>query len=347
MYNGLFALAALLLSYLIYIYPLFLLSHLLADTPVFHFSSIILSLAVAAIVLIYLRTHLSSIFLRRFIYYGMGLGFLAFWIFNLGFLSALFLPEWKAEIGIAACVLFAGVSSYSIYQGTSLKTKQLTFHSPKITDPQKLIFISDVHIGSNPKSHLEKICYAIQQMEYDALLIGGDLFDSSAFQPDELSPLRTIERPIYYVSGNHEYYVKNYREKLQSLQQFNITFLDNQSAKFGQINLMGVSDKQSPATQYAHTQALIHPDKYNLLLAHQPSIWNDVAGAVDFMISGHTHNGQIFPFNMLVRMQFETVYGLFSRENSHLYVSSGSGTWGPRMRLGTQNEIVQIDILPR
>ena len=347
MYTVLFALAALLLSYLIYIYPLFLLSHLLADTPVFHFSSFILSVAVAVIVLSYLRTHLSSIFLRRFIYYGMGLGFLAFWIFNAGFLSALFMPEWKAEIGIAACVLFAGVSSYSIYQGTSLKTKQLTFHSPKITHPQKLIFISDIHIGSNPKSHLEKICYAIQQMEYDALLIGGDLFDSSSFQPDELSPLRTIDRPIYYVSGNHEYYIKNYREKLQSLQQFNITFLDNQSAIFGQINLMGVSDKQSPATQYAHTQALIHRDKYNLLLVHQPAIWNDVAGRVDFMISGHTHNGQIFPFNMLVRMQFETVYGQFSRENSHLYVSSGSGTWGPRMRLGTQNEIVQIDILPR
>ena len=62
------------------------------------------------------------------------------------------------------------------------------------------------------------------------------------------------------------------------------------------------------------------------------------------MICGHTHNGQIFPFNYFVRLQFKYTFGLYSSSNSNLYVSSGAGCWGPRMRLATSNEIVYINI---
>ena len=62
------------------------------------------------------------------------------------------------------------------------------------------------------------------------------------------------------------------------------------------------------------------------------------------MLSGHTHNGQIFPFNFFVRMQFKFKYGLYDSNNSKLYVSSGSGTWGPKMRLGTFNEIILFNL---
>ena len=62
------------------------------------------------------------------------------------------------------------------------------------------------------------------------------------------------------------------------------------------------------------------------------------------MLSGHTHNGQIFPFNFLVKLQFKHIYGLYEKLNSKLYVSSGSGCWGPKMRLGSKNEIVRIQI---
>ena len=65
------------------------------------------------------------------------------------------------------------------------------------------------------------------------------------------------------------------------------------------------------------------------------------------MLAGHTHNGQIFPFNHLVRIQFETIFGLHRKETALLYVSSGSGCWGPRMRLGTRNEIVQVTVSPK
>ena len=75
---------------------------------------------------------------------------------------------------------------------------------------------------------------------------------------------------------------------------------------------------------------------FNLVLVHKPSIWEKVSQNVDLMLSGHTHKGQIFPFNIFVRAKFKNVYGLFEDGGNRLYVSSGSGTWGPRMRLGTQ-----------
>ena len=81
---------------------------------------------------------------------------------------------------------------------------------------------------------------------------------------------------------------------------------------------------------------------FNLLIAHKPSFWSAFNEQIDLMLSGHTHNGQIFPFNLLVKLKFKNLYGLYTNRQSYLYVSSGVGCWGPKMRLGTQNEIVEI-----
>ena len=126
----------------------------------------------------------------------------------------------------------------------------------------------------------------------------------------------------------------------------NISMLDNESIILGEINLIGISDNQSPERQFLLAQSMIKKKLFNLLLVHKPSVWERAREFTDLMLSGHTHNGQIFPFNFLVRMQFTTVYGLFKEKQSRLFVSSGSGTWGPRMRIGTQNEILQVQISP-
>ena len=108
------------------------------------------------------------------------------------------------------------------------------------------------------------------------------------------------------------------------------------------INLIGISDNQSVKDQAALADALCESQSFNLILVHQPALWQIAPADTDFMISGHTHQGQIFPFQWLVRLQFKTVYGLFKRGESSLYVSSGAATWGPPMRLGTQNEIIHL-----
>jgi predicted MPP superfamily phosphohydrolase len=91
----------------------------------------------------------------------------------------------------------------------------------------------------------------------------------------------------------------------------------------------------------------IHDHKFVLLLYHRPRGHEAAASAgVDLMISGHTHNGQIVPFNFVVNRVFEKAAGLFRHQDTHLYVSAGTGTWGPTMRLGTRSEITLFEIAP-
>ena len=347
MKDFIFAVIILALSFLIYIYPLNILAHLLFDARIFEPVALIPTVIIAVAVSVYFRTHAKSPLLSAPIYYGMGIGFIGFCVFNLGLLAALTMPESTFEIGLVCLVVSVIACVKGILNGHQIHLKTLHISSPKITQHYKLVFISDIHLGSNPQQHLENMCTKIDGLDYDYLLIGGDLYDSSAFEAEDVMPLTAIQKPILFVTGNHEYYVKDHADKVADLANYNITILDNESVQSGALNIIGISDNQAPKLQSDIAHGLVSQDAFNLLMVHQPSIWDSAPDSTDLMLSGHTHNGQIFPFNLLVRLQFKTVYGIYKRLNSTLYVSSGSGTWGPRMRLGTKNEIVHISISPQ
>ena len=347
MKDFIFAVIILALSFLIYIYPLNILAHLLFDTRIFEPVALIPTVIIAVAVSVYFRTHAKSPLLSAPIYYGMGIGFIGFCVFNLGLLAALTMPESTFEIGMVCLVVSVIACVKGILNGHQIHLKTLHISSPKITQHYNLVFISDIHLGSNPQQHLENICTKIDGLDYDYLLIGGDLYDSSAFEAEDVMPLTAIQKSILFVTGNHEYYVKDHADKVADLANYNITILDNESVQFDGLNIIGISDNQAPKLQSDIAHGLVSQDAFNLLMVHQPSIWDSAPDSTDLMLSGHTHNGQIFPFNLLVRLQFKTVYGIYKRLNSTLYVSSGSGTWGPRMRLGTKNEIVHISISPQ
>ncbi len=344
-----FILAAIIfaLSFLIYVYPVNVLAHLLVGARIIEPLALIPAAVIALAVLVYFRTHATSPFLSGMIYYGMGIGFIGFFVVNIGLLISLAVPEFVYETGLACLIFWVVACLKSIVNGQRIQLKTIPVTSPKIDQPLNLVFISDVHLGSNSKRHLEKICTTIDGLDYDHLLIGGDLYDSSSFDVDDLSPLKAIQKPVLFVTGNHEYYVRDHTDKVAALAHYNITTLDNRSVQFGKLNIIGISDNQAPKLQSEIARGLVREDSFNLLMVHQPSIWDSAPDSTDLMLSGHTHNGQIFPFSLLVRLRFRTVYGIYRRLNSMLYVSSGSGTWGPRMRLGTQNEIIRIEISPQ
>ena len=272
----------------------------------------------------------------------MGIGFISFWIASLGLLINTFALTNSLIVGIFCVLTILLITLISISNGEDLKSKSLHLSSPKVDEQINLVFISDTHLGSNSKTHLEKIYSKIEKIKFDLLLIGGDFIDSSAFDLKGLEVLKKLNKPILFVSGNHEYYIKDHEEKLSRLSDYGLTFLDNESFKFKGINFIGISDNQSIGDQKLVTSKLIKKDLFNLVIVHKPSLWEFVYKNIDLMLSGHTHNGQIFPFNFFVRLQFKYIYGLYQKLNSKLYVSSGSGCWGPRMRLGTTNEIIQI-----
>ena len=338
----LFALPLWIVTFVIYVYPYNVLTHLLFDTKMVETISLWAAAALAMVMYYYFRTHASGALLSGIAHYGLGFGFIGFMVFHLGWLMSLLMPSWRYDIGLMSLAVFIALCLYSLYQGRKLTIKPLVIENAKLTQETKAIFISDIHLGSNSRAHLQAIIDKIMPLDYDMVMIGGDLFDSSSFRSDDLSPLGALDKPIYFITGNHEYYVKDHDVKLSSLESYNIITLDNESVRFRDLNLIGISDNQSVKAQANKAEPLCDATHFNLILVHQPALWQSAPTATDFMISGHTHQGQIFPFQWLVRLQFKTVYGLYQRAQASLYVSSGAGTWGPAMRLGTQNEIIHL-----
>jgi len=111
-----------------------------------------------------------------------------------------------------------------------------------------------------------------------------------------------------------------------------------------EINLIGLSDNISNKSKMEYVDKLSKENLFNLLIVHKPSIWKKASNKANLMLSGHTHNGQIFPFNLIVKLKFPQNYGLYKNNNNHLYVSSGSATWGPKMRIGSNNEIIHLEL---
>ena len=276
----------------------------------------------------------------------MGFGFIALWVVGLALVSQALAGFESGAIAAVASTTIIVLSAVSLMNARTITRRQLAVNSGKISQPVRFAFISDVHIGSHAPRHLDKICDHLIAMDVDAVLIGGDLFDSSDFTLDDLKALKRLKQDIFFVTGNHEGYVKGHQQILGQFDELGITVLDNSAQDFAGINIIGITDSQPIADKVAAIDSLRQPDKFNLVLVHQPSSWSTARNMVDLMLCGHTHNGQIFPFNFLVRLQFAQIYGRYGVPGAQLYVSSGAGCWGPGMRLGSRNEIIHLKILP-
>lgn len=333
-----------IVSYFIYVYPIEILNELLFDEKTNRKSSLLFTLFVSVLVIFYFRSKNTFNALKLFVYEGMGIGFISFFIINIFLIINFFSIIEKSLLGILSLLFIIITSCIGFFYGRKIFLKEVKISSNKINKNFKFIFISDVHLGTNSITHLQKIINIIKNLEYDFILIGGDLIDSSSFDLSDLSIFQQINKPIYFITGNHEYYIKNYQEKLSKLISYGIITLNNLNLDINNINLVGIADKQTKKEQINHYLKLCKSEKYNLLLVHKPSIWNEVKDKVDLMLSGHCHNGQIIPFNFLVKLHFEYIYGLYEYNNSKLYVSSGCACWGPRLRVGTKNEIIYINL---
>ena len=341
-----FYLVAFILSYFIYVYPYEILNEFLFNERPNRRSSLLTSLFISVLIIFYFRTKNTFLPLKFFIYEGMGIGFISFIIVNFFLIISFFLLIDKYFLGILSLILISIFLLIGFIYGHKIFLKEINISSNKVNKNYKFIFISDIHLGSNSIKHFHKILNKIKKIEYNFILIGGDLIDSSSFDIDKLLILKDIKKPIYFVTGNHEYYLENYLEKLMHLSKLGIKILDNKNIIIDELNIIGISDNQSPSQQSNNYINLIIKTKYNLLLVHKPSIWDNIKDKVDLMLSGHCHNGQIIPFNIFVKLQFKFIYGLYISKNSKLYVTSGSGCWGPRLRVGSKNEIIYIKLKP-
>ncbi|MCY3885114.1 MAG: metallophosphoesterase [Gammaproteobacteria bacterium] len=248
-----------------------------------------------------------------------------------------------AIISFAAWLILAATS---LYGALNIKVHRLTIPNKRGTLGKSLIQISDVHIGTRSSWFLQRIVKKILSLEPDVVLITGDLVDASSVDSTALSPLAELNAPVFFCTGNHER-LEHCEDIVTWLQEHKVTVLRNQSVDLEPFQFIGLEDQDS-ADDVSNALAALEPksDRYRVLLRHKPEgIERAVSWGVDLMLCGHTHHGQIFPFGLIVKRTYNPYRGKHQFGQMTLYISPGTGTTGPLLRLGTRNEITLLQFV--
>ncbi len=244
--------------------------------------------------------------------------------------------------GIAVLAI---TSIASIYAMINARILHITTVQIPATVNMNIAQLSDIHLGSVDGKFLSRVVEKTNSLNPDVVVITGDLVDSHhRLDSAALARLNDLAAPVFFVLGNHERYA-GMANVIALLKTTKVRTLRNESVTLDGLQIIGIDDENNVADRLKHIQ--IDPAKFAVLLYHRPEGLEAASKAgIDLMLSGHTHNGQIFPFNFYVRRHFPYVKGLYRYENSYLYVSTGTGTWGPRMRLGSKSEIILLKLCP-
>ena len=266
-------------------------------------------------------------------------------VFEVIVLSSLLEP-YEAALWVLGITAAGGVAGF--LTAITPMVKRITFQSPNLKAPVRFVQITDVHIGSRSQRFLEDIIYRVNRLEPDFLCITGDFIDQMGIDESVLVSLRSVACPVYFCIGNHEKY-EDLEDIVARLRGLGVVVLRNQTIRHrDDLQVIGIDDMDDPMQVERELKGLeVSRDGFVLLLYHRPRGLESAAEAgVDLMLSGHTHNGQIIPFNLVVGQVFDRIVGMHDHGNAKLYVSQGTGTWGPVMRLGTRSEITLFELSP-
>ncbi|MBF0299914.1 MAG: metallophosphoesterase [Oligoflexia bacterium] len=259
---------------------------------------------------------------------------------------------------------------------------QAQVQTPASSSIFKIALLSDLHVGPTVKRNdVNLLVEIVNKQNVDAVFIAGDLLDQNPKnQPEvisDLEPLKNLQSQFgtYFVLGNHEYHL-DVKDVVEILPALNIHALLNQQITIGtnkkQLRLVGLTDPSSLHSNYfpLNVNASVNELKNSLplptiLLVHQPKVAREFLkkyfmsssptattskhSPIVLALSGHTHGGQIIPFNIITKIKNYYLKGLYEFKidnelKSQIFVSTGAGYWGPPIRLGAKSEIVIINL---
>jgi uncharacterized protein len=221
----------------------------------------------------------------------------------------------------------------------------------------RIAAVSDIHLGSIiRKRSMNKLSSMIAELKPDLVLLLGDIVDGEigpVLRGDLLQYLSCpkCEHGMLAITGNHEF-IGGANHTIPYIESKGIRLLIDESMVLkGGIQLIGRKDKDSERFQGTKRLALeelmagIDTTKPVIVLDHQPVSYDEaVKHGVDLQLSGHTHNGQMWPLNHITKLVFENSYGYMKRGKSQFIVSSGFGLWGPRVRSASRSEVMLIEV---
>jgi hypothetical protein len=318
---------------------------------------------------------LASRYLAYITYTWMGLVFFFFWmsicldVFNVSMRILALLPGsvtsrfvWTGRnsfvlltLGVVILGVWSALSAWQIrLERVALQTTKLPAGKGTLTIAQ----ISDVHLGLMVgERRMSRIIRLLERAKPDVLVCSGDLVDAQMERFNNLATmLAKIEAPLgkFAVMGNHEFYA-GVGQSERFLKAAGFMLLRNQEySQDGLFRLVGMDDpvgrnryKEEGASIRSETDLLARSNSqvFTILLKHRPTVESESLGHFDLQLSGHTHGGQIFPFNLVVQHFYPKQNGLYQLDkDSRLYVSRGTGTWGPPMRFLSPPAVTLIEI---
>lgn len=304
-------------------------------------------------------------------YFWMGIVFLAFSIYLLIDIYQMFIlissrvfsptflkyiPEAKTTFFVVFFII-AAINVYGCYEAGDIRVERIRLKTSKLppaVSSLRVALISDIHFSAtNGIGLARKITRIIDDLKPDILVSSGDLIDSGLNHKEEVEKLFAgIKTPYgkFATTGNHEFF-SGIKKSTEFTEKAGFRMLRNEVVDVdGFINIAAIDDpagKTFGDLQQVPEKKVIDklkPDHLNIFLKHQPKIEKGSVGKFDIQLSGHTHKGQIFPFTLVVSAFFKYMDGFFELGNgSSLYVSRGTGTWGPPIRFLAFPEITVIE----
>jgi len=261
------------------------------------------------------------------------------------------------SLNVGMLFVTGGLTGYGMFQALK-KPAVVTVDIPikdlhPNLDGLTIVQITDIHVGPTIKrGFVQEVVDTVNRLKPDIVALTGDLVDGSVRQlQHDVAPLAELKAPLgyYFITGNHEYY-SGVKQWVAETARLGFTVLLNEHRVIergeGRLLLAGVTDYsagQFDPSQASDPRKAIEgaPEcRVKLLLAHQPkSIFKAAEIGYDYVISGHTHGGQYFPYHFLAALAQPYISGLHTHDSTRIYVSRGTGYWGPPLRIGAPSEI--------
>lgn len=276
-------------------------------------------------------------------------------------IASFFIKLPASNYGFAAFIIAALISIYGIWNASNTKINSIDINISGITNPVKAAHLTDTHIGHfRGPNTLLSLVDKINNEDVDVVFFTGDLLDSKyQLKAESLSPLGKLNAPVYFVEGNHDVYTGTDPIK-EYLKSIGVNVLTNEVQVWNGIQIIGLdhmlADENSfsphaspdgPNIRKTLSELSFTKSAPSILLHHGPDgIKYAKENGIDLYLAGHTHGGQLWPITHIADLMFEVNKGLHKFDSTQVYVSQGTGTFGPPMRVGTDSELTILNLIP-
>lgn len=269
-----------------------------------------------------------------------------------GILHRFFKP-WDNALKLLYPILFLGFIGLGLYNAYTPVIRHYQVKLDKPMQPLRIGMASDLHLGRLfGSTQLDTLADIMRQEKVDIILLPGDIMDDNvnAYLAEKMQPhLANLQAPlgVYATLGNHDFFGDQQRIEAEMRKAGIIPVMDESVVIDGRFTLIGRNDdlvKNRPTAE----QLLkgVNTALPVILMDHRPTEIEQHANLpIDIQLSGHAHNGQIFPANFIVKLIYRLSYGYEKINQGHFFVTSGYGFWGVPMRLGSQSEVMIIDLV--